>query len=364
MECFDTKQLNKLLGKYSIKTLDFRNVELIELAVKNLFGYYEEVLGTKQNIEILSIQNKIKRCLNLLRYMSVSQELVDFVCSFIFKYEFREICIGDKILFLDSQLWKRKMYSAVTKTIIENKLIYYIDKHIDAISKDEKFELLSTHSNLNYQNLIHYIQDDRCFKSRKLAYRITKITKNSYAQFKNQIKWFYYSYLSASQKKSVVKWICEELENEFCFDDFLFLVNHDVKIENKTLTALKRHLKSEIKLSKKESPIISYPKHDHLGALNLVGYFCRKGSLKRKDFSSFLNYSPVFDLFYKFERFDFEKFDVTWLLQWQDVMIQILSENKTVRHKIRECIAKEINLAQLKDSDLKRLSAILTKYFC
>ena len=99
-------------------------------------------------------------------------------------------------------------------------------------------------------------------------------------------------------------------------------------------------------------------------ALNLVGYFCRTGSLKRKDFSSFLNCSPVFDLFYEFERFDFEKFDVTWLLQWQDAMIQILSENKTVRHKIRECIAKEINLAQLKDSDLKRLSAILTKYFC
>ena len=364
VEYFDTKQLNKLLGKYSIKTLDFRNIETIELSVKNLFGYYEEVLGTKQNIEMLSMQNKIKKCLNLLRYMSVSQELVDFVCSFIFKYEFREICIGDKILFLDSQLWKRKMYSAVTRTIIENKLIYYIDKHIDAINNDEKFELFSTHSNLNYPNLIHYIKDDGCFKSRKLAYRITKITKNSHTQFKKQIKWFYYSYLSISQQKSVVKWICEELEKEFSFDDFLFLVNHDVKIEKKTLTALKKHLKNEIELSKKDSPIISYPKNDHMEALNLVGYFCRTGSLKRKDFSSFLNCSPVFDLFYEFERFDFEKFDVTWLLQWQDAMIQILSENKTVRHKIRECIAKEINLAQLKDSDLKRLSAILTKYFC
>ena len=71
-----------------------------------------------------------------------------------------------------------------------------------------------------------------------------------------------------------------------------------------------------------------------------------------------------FDLFYEFERFDFEKFDATWLLHWQDKMIQILSENKVVRSKTRECIAKEINLAQLKDSDLKRLSAVLTKYFC
>ena len=72
----------------------------------------------------------------------------------------------------------------------------------------------------------------------------------------------------------------------------------------------------------------------------------------------------MFDLFYKFEKFDFEKFDVTWLLNWQDKMIQTLSENKIVRSKVRVCIAKEINSSQLKDSDAKKLSAILTKYFC
>ena len=72
----------------------------------------------------------------------------------------------------------------------------------------------------------------------------------------------------------------------------------------------------------------------------------------------------MFDLFYKFEKFDFEKFDVTWLLQWQDKMIQILSDNKKVRSKTRECIAKEINTAQLDDRDLKKLTTILTKYLC
>ena len=154
------------------------------------------------------------------------------------------------------------------------------------------------------------------------------------------------------------------MDNEFSFDDFLFLVNHNVKIDKKTLRALKKYLKNEIELSKKESPIKTYPKHDHFEALNLVGYFCRAGSLKKKDFSAFLNLSPMFDLFYKFEKFDFEKFDVTWLLNWQDKMIQTLSDNKVVRSKTRECIATEINSSQLKDSDVKKLSAILTKYFC
>ena len=43
-------------------------------------------LGSRKISLDLSIQNKIKRCLNLLRYMNISQELVDFVYSFIFKY--------------------------------------------------------------------------------------------------------------------------------------------------------------------------------------------------------------------------------------------------------------------------------------
>lgn len=364
LEYFDTKQLDRLLHKHSIKTLDFKNMETIEMTVRNLFSYYDEVLKAKQSIEILSIQNKIKRCLNLLRYVDISQELVDLVCSFIFKYEFRDICIGDKVLFLDSQVWKRKRYSEITASVIENKLIYYIDRHIDAIINNEKFDLLSSRSGLNYPNLIHYINLDNCFSSRKLAYRITKIIKNSYTQFKKEIKWHYYPHLSDAQKKSVINWICEELAKEFSFDDFLFLINYDVKIDKKILRLLKKHLRNEIELSKKESPIKAYPKHDYFEALNLVGYFCRAGSLKRKDFSSFLNYSPVFDLFYKFEKFDFENFDATWLLNWQDQMIQLLSKNKKVRIKARECISKEINSAQLNDSDLKRLSTILTKYFC
>lgn len=364
IEYFDTKQLDRMFWKHSIKTIDFKNIEIIESSVRNLCAYYSTVLKTNQLIEILSIQNKIKRCLNLLRYMDISQGLVDFLCSFIFEYEFREICIGDKILFLDSQLWERKRYSESTASVIENKIIYYIDSHIDAIVNNKEFNLLSKHSNLNYPNLIHYIHNDHSLTSRKLAYRITKIINFSYAQFKKQIKWHYYSYLSSAQQKSVIKWINDGMAKEFSFDDFLFLVNHAIKIDKKTLKALKKYLKNEIELSKKESPIKTYPKHDYFEPLNLVGYFCRVGSLNRKDFSSFLNLSPVFDLFYKFEKFDFKNFDVNWLLSWQDKMIQTLSENKLVKRKIREIIAKEINSAQLNDNDLKRLSTILTKYFC
>lgn len=46
----------------------------------------------------------------------------------------------------------------------------------------------------------------------------------------------------------------------------------------------------------------------------------------------------MFDLFYRFKKSDFERLNVTWLLHWQDKMIQIPSENIIVRCEIRESI--------------------------
>lgn len=364
VEYFDIKQLNNLFGKHSIQTIDFSNIETIEESVQNLFSYYDIVLKTKQLIEIFRFQNRIKRCLNILCYMNISQKLVDFVCTFIFKYEFREICIGDKILFLDAQLRKKKKNSIKTASIIESKLMYYIDKHIEAISNNEKFKLFSRHSNLNYPKLIHYIYPNESFKSRKLAYRITKIIKNSYIQLKNETLWQYYPYLSYGKQKQVIEWVNEALAKEFSFDDFLFLINCDVKINRKILVELKKYLKKQIEFSKIDSPVNTFPKQNPLEPLNWVGYLCRVGALKKKDFYSFLNYSSKFDFFFKYNKFNFENFDVVWLLDWNVEVLQILSQNQVVKSKIRECIAKEINLSQLEVSNLKRLSTILTKYFC
>ncbi len=363
VEYFDSKQINKLFSKHSIETLEFKNMQSIETSVDKLCSYYEQIIKEKRYIEIFYIENKIKCCLNLLRYINISQELVDFVCSFVFKYEFRDISISDKILFLDSQLWKRKMYSETTANIIENKLVYYIDKHIEAIVNGAEFNLYST-SDINYHNLINYIVENRDLKSRKIAYRISKIVNNSYSQLKKDVIWYYYTYLSNLQQKKIIKWVHDDLIRKFDFDSFVFLVNYDIKIDKKIIQELKKYLKNQLEISKKNTTIITYPKHDPLESLNLVGYFCRTGALRKRDFSSFVNNSSMFDLFYKFEKFDFKNFDVVWLLQWQEKMILTLSENKIVKNKVRNCIVEEMNASQLQDNDLKKLSKILTKYFC
>lgn len=365
IEYFDIKELNMLFSKHSIKVLDFKDIKIIESCVQKLCTGYDAITQkTEQKIEILPIELKIKKCLNLLRYINISQELVNFLCSFIFKDEFNEIYISDKILFLDAQLKIRKRYSEITASIIENKLIFYIDNHIQAIINNKSFDLLSNSSKINYPCLIYYICADDCIKSRRLAFRVTKIIKNSYLPLKNEVISYYYSSLSVFQQKSVIKWIRDRLSKEFDFNDFLFLANHNIKIDQKTIIALKIFLKKKMTSLKKGTFIKTNPVFNRYGELNIVGYFCRIGSLKRKDFSSFLNYSPIFDLFYKFDKYNFEKFDSILLLQLQEKMLQMLSENKTVKRQIRKRLAKSINSSELRDGELRKLSAILTQYFC
>ena len=231
LEYFDAKKINKLLNKHDLKTIEFRDMESIEQSVRNCLIYYKTIVKSKNIVEVLACQNKIKNCLNLLRYIDISQELVDFVCDFIFKYDFRDIDISDKILFLDSQLAKRKKYSANTARIIENKLIYYLDKHISSIEKTEEFKMFSSRTGINYPNLILYIQEDSSkFRSKRLALRVSKILSKNYTQFKDALKWKYYESLSEQQKKAVVSFIKNEIKNNFDYDSFLFLVNYNIKI--------------------------------------------------------------------------------------------------------------------------------------
>lgn len=108
----------------------------IENAVNNLLDYYSyAVKSSKNNIDVIGLQTQIKNCLALLRYVSISQGLVDKICGFILAQEFREILINDKVLFLDRQLVHRKMYSKTTSKIVENTLISYLDKHIAALKR-------------------------------------------------------------------------------------------------------------------------------------------------------------------------------------------------------------------------------------
>ena len=184
IEYFDAKEIIALLSKYHIETIDFRNMASIETAVNNLLDYYSyAVKSSKYNIDVIGLEMQVKNCLALLRYVNISQGLVDKICRFILTQEFREIMINDKVLFLDYQLAKRKMYSKTTSKIVENTLISYLDKHIAALEKGERFELLSTSTDINYCNLVHYISaPEETYYSRRLSKRVSQIIDNNLSQ--------------------------------------------------------------------------------------------------------------------------------------------------------------------------------------
>lgn len=98
----------------------------------------------------MHLQQKIANCFTLLQYVNISQNLLEKICIFIFKYEFHYFYINHKIMFLDHQICLMKKESATITRIIENSLVKYIDRHIeDKLSNTNIFSLIST-SHYNY----------------------------------------------------------------------------------------------------------------------------------------------------------------------------------------------------------------------
>lgn len=364
---FDEKELRKMFSRYDVKTISFNNIDTIGKSISNIFEYYDILIKTKAPaIEALRCQEKIKVCIALLRYIDIPQDLVNEVCTFIFKYEFREIDISDKIAFLDSQLWKRKKYSEITSKVIEDKLIFYLDKHLKSIEKGEQFELYSHSSNISYCNLVHYIQDEEPYASRRLSIRVSKIVRNTYLQFKQAIEHHYYPYISANQKRSFISWIKLSLSQSASFDDFRFLISNQIKLEKRDILLLKKHLQKTVTKKEANKGFVcrTFPSHDPYEDLQDIGYYCFIGYLPRRQFKCFLGYNPKFDFFYKYRSFDFDKFEVAWLLHWQPHVLEEITQNNVVKEKIRHLISKELAIDELNNQEKKKLESILVKYFC
>ena len=367
IEYFDSKQIKKLIQKYDIKSIDFENIEEIEKTISNLITYYELVIKNKDNnIEINSIEIKIKNCLALLRYMNVSQKLVDSICSFIFKYEFRDITIDEKILFLDAQLYCKKKYSETTSKVIENTLMNYIDQEIKAVSEKKDFRVFSKIANINYDNLVDYISDNANYTSKRLSHRVSKIIKSPHFRFKEAVMYQYYRYVSEYQKRKIEIWIKNELNNEFNIDEMRFLVWNRVKIDGAIINSLKKHLDEAINQSKQKPKIKvkTYPIHEPLECLNDVGYWCLSGLLDKKSFKKYVGQSDVFDFFYQYEKFDFRKFDISWLFKWQSHVIETIAKSEKIKGTIRKLIADQINANELNSQEQKKLLHMMAKYFC
>ncbi len=369
IEYFDSKEIISLLNKYHIETIEFQNMTLVETAVNNLMYYYSYVVrSSKNNVDVIGLQMQIKNCLTLLRYVSISQGLVDKICRFILTQEFKEILINDKVLFLEYQLTKRKMYSKTTSKIVENTLISYLDKHISALKNGEKFELFSTNTGINYYNLVHYISaPEEKYYSRKLVLRISQIITNHLSQMYHQITRHYCDCVSKNQQKKLITWANQLIHESFSFDLFTMLVRCEAHINNVTKAKLKAFLKQKIDAAKEvdsNNGLNVFPTKQPYAELVQVGYWCLIKILKAKDFKEFLGNSAEFDFFCEYEKFDFSKFDVSWLLKLYPHTLEQIAKNDRVKERIRISIATTLDGKEIASSDSRQLQSILIKYFC
>ena len=368
IEYFDAKEIVELLNKYHIETIKFQNMALVETAINNLLDYYGYAAkSSKNNVDIIGLQTKIKSCLALLRYVSISQDLVDKICGFILTQEFREILINDKVLFLDRQLVHRKMYSKTTSKIVENTLISYLDKHIAALEKGERFELFSASTGINYCNLVHYISaPEEKYYSRRLSMRISQIIKNNLSQMYYQITQHYCGYVSKNQQKKLITWANKLIQTNFSFDLFKMLVQCDARISKAAKTQLKVFLKQRIDASKNNNNngIVVYPTKQPYEELDQVGYWCLLNVLKAKNFKEFLGNSAAFDFYCEYSKFDFSRFDVSWLLNLYPHTLEQIAKNAKVKERVRVAIATTLEGETVAPSDSQRLQSILVKHFC
>ena len=368
IEYFDSNEIVALLDKYHIETIEFRNMDLIEIAVNNLMDYYSyAVRYSKNNIDIMGLQLQIKTCLALFRYVNISQSLVDVICGFILTQEFREILINDKILFLDRQLAKRKMYSKTTSTIIEDTLISYLDKHIAALEKGKAYEMLSASTSINYCNLVYYIsKQEEEYYSRRLSMRISQIINNNLSQMYYQITQYYCKYVSKDKQKKLITWANKLIRTNFSFDLFKMLILCDACISNKVKTQLKVFLKQKIDVARKNDGRngLVYPTKHPYEELDQVGYWCLLSILEANDFQEFLGNSALFDFCCEYTKFDFSRFDVSWLLNLKTYALEQIAKNAKVKECIRMAIATTLDGKEIASLDRQRLQSILVRHFC
>lgn len=152
----------------------------------------------------------------------------------------------------------------------------------------------------------------------------------------------------------------------FSFDLFKMLVQCDARISKAAKTQLKVYLKQRIDAAKNKNNngVVVYPTKQPYEELDQVGYWCLLNVLKAKDFQEFLGNSEAFDFYCEYAKFDFNKFDVSWLLNLYPHTLEQIAKNEKVKGCVRVAIADALNDGEIALSDSQRLQSILIKHFC
>ena len=365
IEYFDKEEIIQLFSKHQIEFISFNKQHVIDKTINNILANYE-YLDNNQGTELnMSIQ-QIKKLLVLLSYVDISQRTMDCICDFMLKSKFYEyyniiIDIKDYVLFFDKQIFVKKLYSQSTSTLLTMSLLHYLDTHIKLYESYSNNSLL-LQNDTGYYNLVFYIYPQNERKNiHALCMRVSYIIQKNIKEFIPSISNYYWNYLSPYMKHKVYEYAKQQLSNKFNFDIFGVLSLYNKKIEPELITSLKKYLNDGLeKISIDGTDSNSKNIYDELGT---VGYWCLRNWLNKDDFIEFTGISNLFDFFILYDKFDYTKFDISWLMYLYPNTLKYISKNKLVKKKISSCIINMLNTEKILSYDESKLVRILTQYF-
>lgn len=366
INCFSSDELQKILSKYEIDTIsfDFSESDYIQKAVTHLTRYYDTLCKQKAGlIERSNIELKIKTSLILLMHTDISSSLVTEVCRFLLNHEFREITIDVKFSFLYVTLIKRHFLSSETSRIVEAAFFSYLDKHIACLEEGREFDVYSR-SKINYPFLIHCAYN-KPQTIRGFAKRIDVIIKSNHCIMMEAVLEHYIAFLSKKQQGKVREWAINYLQSNFKFNIFAYILDGNTVKNKKLVNQLFSYLSTKyLHNNQKKANCIQFINENPYEELDNVGYWCFIGLLPHGQFAPFIGISDNFDFYYLYDKFDFKKFDMSFLINKQDHALKKIAENTAVKEKIRQCIAEVLKNHEMHYKDEAEIQRILVNYFC
>ena len=364
VNCFSSDDLKKVIHNCEIDVLSFINNDCIQDAILNLIRYYEKLCKLNASlIEKSNIELKIKTCLVLLMHIDVSSPLVTDVCKFLLNHEFREITIDVKVSFLYTMLRNRNYLSPETSRIVERAFFCYLDKHISCLENGSEFHCYSK-SSINYPYLIHcaYTKPKTIYK---LTKRVNLIISNNYHIMMESVLNHYFEYLSKKQQREVRECALNYLQSNFDFNIFANVLDNNTAKNKKLIYQLFSYLSAKyLSNNQKKTNCFQLINENPYEELDNVGYWCFIGLLPYGQFAPFIGISDNFDFYYLYDRFDFNRFDMKFLIGKQEHVLIKIAEDSEVKEKVRKCIADVLRKHEMHYKDEAEIQRILVNYFC
>lgn len=365
---FSKKELEKLFRRWNCSQILFNDMDVIEKGISNVFRYYERFIRYDgSQYERNSWQRMIVSCIIMTKYMDTSDELLERICKFILKNRLEEFGIDDIILYIDKQIYSHKVYNKVIREQIEKTLIDIIDTRIDSLIQGKDISMFSKRVDINYPNLADYLDvSSEKYTSRRLSKRVSEIIDKDIKVMQREIVEHYIPIISIKQKRKTIDWIETDLSLNFSFNLFSLLLSCDKKRAFKYVEELKRYFRKKLVKTDKLRPIsgvVSYPIHNEYEELIKVGIWSFSRDLPKEAFVEFTGISDEFDFFIEYGKFDFNRFNVSWLLQYNNILLKRIVKNINVKRKIQCKIVTALKSKTIRESESKKLQELMIMYF-